>query len=250
MKRIKCIVIDDEAAARNRLKGMISNIPVLDLVLTTDDPLKVLDKVEDYKVELVFVDVEMPTMDGLELIRKLEGRAQVICCSGHSQFGDALYELDVSYYLVKPFTRERFEAAVARAFERLDFGEWAARNFVKQKYDPAEPFIFNDTNRNMVLIEIGEIDYFQADDHTINIYHHGGKQTAVTGTLTDFAKRLPSAHFMRVGKSFIVALNRIWRYNIREHTLTLKELCSCKNDIPIGKIYREQVRCYFSQQVK
>ena len=251
MKRIKCVVIDDDQSAIEVLRRMIREIPELIPAGFTTNPDKGLEMIKTLNVQLAFVDLHMPELSGLDLIRAVGDKVQVICCSGDPNYGPQLSELDVSYYLQKPISKEKFHLAVARALERLNFGEWAGKGYAIPKYDPEEQIPFKEkVSGLLVLIPLCEIDYIQGNDKTALVFHHAGEVTEVFSTLRDIEILLPSDYFIRVHRSFLLAKGRIWKYDKVASKLILLKSCKPTEQIPIGTNYEAAVREFFADKIK
>ena len=246
MKRIKCIVIDDEQSAIEMMRRLIQKIPELLLVHCTTDPVKGLAYAKDPEVKLVFADLQMPQMHGLELIRELGDLVQVVCCSGYINYGPQLSLLDVSGYLQKPVCPQAFQKVVDRVISKLSYGQWASKQYAENKYDPEEPVAFQTDGREMIIIRMCDIEYIEAQARNAAIYHTDGK-VQVLHSLKEIEAILPPKYFMRVNKSFLVAADKIATYNKREKMLKLTK-SSKSAKIKVGDYYREIVRSFFAEK--
>jgi two-component system LytT family response regulator len=225
---LNCIVIDDEQPAINILAAYIKDVSYLNLVGTATDPIEGLDMVNNYEVDLLFLDIQMTGLTGLEFIRALNGRCKVIICSAHSQFAMDGFELEVIDYLLKPVPFVRFLKAAQKA-----------RDIIRPSaaWDAAEQSDFimlkGDTKGKLIKVEIDEIDYIEGMGNYVALYCKGKKILSIINMKT-LEEKLPQRRFVRVHKSFIVAISQIAL--IEGNQVVLKN-CP-KADIIIGHAYR------------
>jgi two-component system, LytTR family, response regulator len=213
---LKCIIVDDEESAISILTKHIKRIDCLELVHATTNPLEAIGIINEQRIPLAFLDMHMPQMSGLALAKALQGQCRVIFATGHSQFASDALDLDVGVidYLLKPIPLARFVRAVRRAIDIL-------APHLKQQAEPAllqaegpynleYDYIFVRTaqKNNTVRILLADIDYIKADKKYVNIYHLGQKTTALM-SMKEIIEKLPGRYFMRVQKSFIVALHKM-----------------------------------------
>lgn len=226
---ISCIVVDDEQHAIDILVHYIGQTPMLNLVATTTNPIEALQTLATQKVDLVFLDIHMPELSGIDFVKTVNGRSKVILTTAYSEFALEGFELDVVDYLLKPIRFPRFLAAVQKAAKAL-------------KDDSSEPaesddyiFVKTESKGKLLKINLSEIDYVEAMKNYVAI-HCGATRTMVLATMKEIEERLPSRHFMRVHKSFIVCIDRI--SGIEGNRVLLKNV---KADIMIGESYKDEL---------
>ena len=226
---MSCIVVDDEQHAIDILIHYIGQTPMLNLVGTTTNPMEALQILATQKVDLVFLDIHMPELSGIDFVKTVNGKSKVILTTAYSEFALEGYELDVVDYLLKPIRFPRFLAAVQKA----------AKSLKETSSEPEENddyiFVKTESKGKLLKINLSEIDYVEAMKNYVAI-HCGGSKTMVLATMKEIEERLPARHFLRVHKSFIVCIDRI--AGIEGNRVLLKNV---KADIMIGESYKEEL---------
>jgi two-component system, LytTR family, response regulator len=202
---IRCLIVDDEQHALDILLHYIQQTPLLQLVASTTNPIEALQIVATQKVDLIFLDIQMPELSGIDFIRSINGKCKVILTTAYPEFALEGYDLDVVDYLLKPIRLPRFLTAVQKAAAVLN-------NSITEttKDQPNDDYIFvkTESKGKLLKIELADIDYIEGMKNYIAIYT-GGKKTLVYTSMKEMEERLPSRRFMRVHKSFIIAIDRI-----------------------------------------
>lgn len=231
---LKCIIVDDEESAIAVLEKHVAASGLLQLVYTTTEPLEALRIINEQPIDIAFLDIKMPGITGLELAAAIRGKCKVIFTTAYSEFALDAYDLDVVDYLLKPIPLSRFIGAVQRAIERLAPVQTLPPVAVANNLDYDYLFVKNEEKGKMTRIMLADIDYIQAMKKQVIIYHLGQKTIAQLG-MKEMEDRLPASHFMRVQKSFIVALHKI--DTVEGNWLKLKGFDA---PIAIGDMYRQQ----------
>lgn len=204
MKTLRCIVVDDEPLAVKMLEGYISRTPFLELEASFNDPVEALGAIRSSAPELVFLDIQMPDLDGMELSRMLPYDTRVIFTTAFKQYAFESYEVSALDFLLKPIRYQKFLEAVQKAREWFSLKESAlARTGEKQDiYIKADGVLVRVPLENILYVE-GMKDYV--------IFHLSVNSGTLVSHLTMKAaeEMLPSGRFMRIHRSFIVALDRI-----------------------------------------
>jgi DNA-binding LytR/AlgR family response regulator len=223
---MKCIIIDDEPLAREGMKMNISEIPNLNLVGEFEDAIKANEFLQKNDVDLMFLDIEMPGVSGLDFIRNLKNPPMVILATAYPQYAVEAYELDVLDYLVKPVKLERFIKAVAKAEEYMKL---SAETSVVESIE--DNFIFIKSERKYVKINFDEIYFIEGlKDYVIVHASHGKYMTAMN--VKTIHNKIPEDIFYRTSKSFIININHI--SDIDGGYVNIKD-----SKIPIGRSYRD-----------
>lgn len=201
---IRCIIVDDEQHAIDILEHYVKQTPLLELVGTTTNPLEALQLVNSQPVDLVFLDIQMPELSGIDFIKAIHGKAKVILTTAYSEFALESYELDVVDYLLKPVRLPRFLTAVQKAVNEIGAKE------EKHEVEAEDDYIFvkTESKGKFLKINFGDIDYIEGMKNYVAI-HCGGKKTLVYTAMKDIEERLPHKQFLRVHKSFIIAVPKI-----------------------------------------
>jgi len=217
---MNCIIVDDNKIARKALKLLVEEISFLSLKHECDNAISAFNILKEEDIDLVFLDIEMPEMTGLELMKNLDKRPIVIFCTAKEKYAVEAFELNVADYIVKPYTKARFLASVARAKEIYDSKQ-------QQVETSEKDYIFIRSNSVLTKIVIAEIDYVQALGDYINIYSNDKRHT-VHMTLKGMEDKLPAEKFYRVHRSYLINLDKI--DSIEKETAYIG-----KHPIPIGE---------------
>lgn len=224
---IQCMIVDDEQHAIDILKHYIEQTPHLHLVATCTNPIEGLKLLGEQQVDLVFLDIQMPEITGIDFIKALHGRSKVILTTAYSEFALEGYELDVVDYLLKPIRLPRFLAAVQKAVHLLE--HTTTRN--DEEHDDYI-FVKTESKGKLLKINLAEIDYMEGMKNYVAI-HCKEKKTLVYTTMKELEEKLPARHFIRVHKSFIIPIQKIT--GIEGNLLRLKDVDA---EIIIGDSYK------------
>lgn len=231
---IRCIAVDDEAYATKIIADYIGKIPFLELAGTTTSAIEALAIVQRENIDLVFLDIHMPDLTGMQFIKLCGGKCKVILITAYPQYALEGYEHDIIDYLLKPVAFDRFYKAVQKAsliIERVSQAEEVTPSSPSAITKTAADFIFvkGDGKNNFLKIDHSDILYIEGLKNYVSIFTKS--QRIVTyQTLRDLQTALPHPAFYRVHKSYIVALDKI--RIIDGNTLWIKEQA-----IPIGETY-------------
>ncbi len=234
MSRIHCLVVDDEELARSLLENFIGRMPQLHLVDKCKDSLEAVQVLQQHRVDLLFLDIQMPELTGIELLRTLAAKPQVIFTTAYPAYALEGYALDVVDYLLKPFGFERFVQAVNKAAERIR---------LQQIADPAHTAEAEHTNNRDHLIVKSEhkihrlryedIHYIQSMREYVAFYTPNGRILSLN-SLKSLEEELPSDKFVRIHKSYMVAISRI-------EALEGNQVVIGKEKLPVGANYKEEL---------
>lgn len=218
---INCIIVEDAPLAVDKLKNFISKVPLLDLAGTFDNGLDAFDFLQSNTIDLLFLDIQMEQFTGLQLLQALHTRPHIIIVSAYGEYAVQGFEYDVTDYLLKPYSFERFLKAVNKVQTEM------ASN------PPAQPlpkdYIFLKTEYRMVRINSCDILYIEGK----GAYLHVITDTTRIMTLLSFKEiesLLPAKQFIRIHKSYLIAINKI--DNIERNVVKIANM-----RIPIGKSY-------------
>jgi two-component system, LytTR family, response regulator len=225
---INCIVVDDEQHAIDILLHYINQTPLLNIVASTTNPIQALQVVATENVDLVFLDIHMPELSGIDFIKALNGKCKVILTTAYSEFALEGYELDVVDYLLKPIRLPRFLAAIQKVAKSLK---------EKEIEDIEDDYIFvkTESKGKLLKINLADIDYIEGMKNYVAI-HSGGSKIMVYTAMKEIEDRLPAKYFMRVHKSFIIRIDRI--SGIEGNRVLLKNINA---DIMIGENYKSEL---------
>ena len=200
--KIRCIAIDDESPALLLMREYISRIPFLQLQYTFEDAVKGQALLQQEGTDLLFVDINMPDISGLELVRSLSQPPMVIFTTAYKNFAVDGFELDAVDYLVKPIAFERFEKAVKKAQEFYTY-----RQRTHQSEIPDALFVY--VEYRLVKINLADIEYIESLEDYIRIHTTTGKPLMTLMTLKKVLEKLPDDQFRRIHRSYIVAFTKV-----------------------------------------
>ena len=200
--KIRCIAIDDEPPALLLMKEYISRIPSLQLDRCFEDAVSGKAYLQQKGTDLLFVDINMPDISGLDLVRSLKNPPMIIFTTAYKNFAIDGFELDAVDYLVKPIAFERFEKAVHKATEFFAYR--------KQPPKTAEPdALFVYSEYRLVKIPLDEIEYIESLEDYIRIHTITGKPVMTLITLKKVLEKLPVVQFRRIHRSYIVSAAKV-----------------------------------------
>lgn len=224
--KIQCIIVDDEPAAHYVLASYIKQNPALELVFQAYNGRDALEYLENHTVNLMFLDINMPEITGIDLLKKLPHPPRTILTTAYSEFALESYDYGVMDYLLKPIFYPRFIKAIDRYFE-------LSGTTITQKEPEATGFISVKVDSDMLDIELAAILYAQSFGNYVKIFTPKRYYMA-TITTNDLERLLPAAHFMRAHKSYIVALDKV--DEVHKDYVVIR-----RTEIPTGITYRREL---------
>lgn len=222
---IHCLVVDDKPLALDLLTDYVAKVPFLTLAGRSENPLEALHWVGERRVDLVFLDMQMPQLTGLQFLQALDRRAQVVVTTAYPEYALAGFEHDVVDYLLKPISFERFYQAVQKAQRRLR----------PALVEPILPYLFVKTEHRLQRVDLAEVRYLEGLQNYVLI-HTVSEKIIARQTLSSLEASLPTAAFVRVHKSFIVSLTHI--HTVERSRIFMQVANGLPLTIPIGEAYR------------
>ncbi len=221
MDKYTCIIIEDEPLALEKTKDFVNKVPFLTLCGTFDNALTGLAHLNENKVDLLFLDINMDELSGIELLESSDISSQVIITTAYQEYALKGYELQITDYLLKPFTFNRFLQAVNKAQE----------NLTKRNPDKQPDFIFIKTENRLEKIMLNEILYIEGMRDYLRI-HTTGKKIMTLQSFTELEQLIPAHLVCRVHKSYMVALNKI--ESVERNRIKIADQL-----IPVSDTYKE-----------
>lgn len=201
---IKCIAIDDEPLALQQLAGYIQKIPSLKLEAECSNAFDALKILEEKSVDLIFVDINMPDLNGLEFVKSLENKPLIIFTTAHSEFAIEGFKVDATDYLLKPFSFVEFSRSANKAKKQFELQQETS-----EKVESNPDFLFIKSEYKMVRINFEDIRYIEGMKEYVRIHLTGQKPVMTLLSMKSLEEKLPEEKFMRVHRSFIVNLDKI-----------------------------------------
>jgi two-component system LytT family response regulator len=234
---IRCLVVDDEPLALHIVEDYIAKVPFMELVKSTTSPIEALTLVQNGGIDLVFLDVQMPELTGIQFLRIANGKAKVILTTAYPQYALEGYDLDAVDYLLKPIAFDRFFKAAQKVQATL---QPAAKPVEKeepqavqqQQHDFMSDFIFVKTEHKIQKVYLHDILFIEGLKDYISIFTPA-ERIITLQNMKKVEDALPELHFIRVHRSYIVALNKI-------DSIERSRICIGDKIIPIGDTYRDE----------
>ena len=226
---LKCMVIDDEPLAIQLLENHIGKVAFLELANTFKNPLEALISINSHPVDLIFLDIQMPQLNGVQFMKLLQNRAQVIITSAYQEYAIDGFEHDVVDYLLKPVSFERFYKAVEKAHNLKNPSQAVERT--PDLHPATGGYIFIKVETKMVRVELDDILFIEGLKNYVCIQTKT-KKIVTLQVMKQLEEILPPNRFVRVHKSYIIALDKI-------NSIERQEIYINDRVIPIGITYQE-----------
>jgi DNA-binding LytR/AlgR family response regulator len=224
----KCLIVDDEEPARELIKLHLSGLRDFEVIASLNNALDAFAFLQKHTIDLVFLDIRMPRMSGLELVRSLKSKPKIILTTAYREYAADAFDIDIFDYLVKPVTHERFMKAIAK-FMHNQGGDAVSRE--KTKSDD-KAYMFFKVGREQVKIFLEDIHYIEGLSDYIKV-HTKDRSCIASEKLGYMEEKLPSASFVRIHKSFIISLDKVSSYNASQVIVNDQAL-------PLGRLFKAQ----------
>jgi two-component system, LytTR family, response regulator len=231
-----CIIVDDESPARVLLEDNIRKFPYLELIGQARNAAEAMVLLAREKVDLMFLDIQMPGLTGLELLGSLRRQPLVILVTAFEEHALEGFELEVVDYLVKPVPLSRFAKAVQKANELFEL-----RKLSREKTSAPQEHVFINANYSLVRVLLDEILLIEGLKDYVKIWLVSGKEIITRLSLKSVEEKLDPARFMRIHKSYIIAMGKI-------ESVQKTQLVIGGREIPIGEGYRASLQAYLGDK--
>ena len=231
--KTKCLIVDDEPLARDLMRSHIEKLENFEIVAECGDAMRALQELHNHQVDLMFMDIQMPQITGIEFLRTLKNPPKVIITTAYREYALEGFELDVVDFLLKPITFERFLKSVNKFYQS---NAEDAVNSVSVSTNPVpadNAFIYVKENKKVIKVHLKEILYVEGLSEYVQI-HTTNKKIVTKTSMNNMAEKLPENGFMRIHKSFIVSMSKIEAFTSTSIEVPGKEL-------PIGRSYKNAV---------
>ena len=232
--KIKTIVVDDEFPARKLLAGYISKVSSLELVATCADAMEAMAVMQSEEVELIFTDIQMPELTGIDFVRSLASKPMVVFTTAYSQYAIESYELEAVYYLLKPVSFPNFMKAVNKAVDYFNLKRQAVAagtNGVAARQKEENNYLMVKADYKLYKINFSDLIYVEGQSEYVT-FHTTEKKITAYYSLKKLEEELPQSLFARIHKSYIVSIGRI-------DAIEGNMVVMGKEKIPIGKNYKD-----------
>ncbi len=227
--KIRCLIIDDEPLAQRVIERYAENLPFLEIVCKCNNAVEAIEMLHDHSIDLIFLDINMPKLSGLDFLKSLKNPPLVIITTAYADYAIQGYELDVIDYLMKPFSFERFYKAIQKTEEFLKSKE-ILPSLSKEAEKSEGGYIFIKSSKKTYKVDLNEILYIEALGDYVKIFTPG-KMIVSYQSLKNIEHLLPANQFPRIHKSFVISLSKIEM--IEGNQVKIKEKM-----IPIGTNFK------------
>ena len=235
MNKINCIIIEDEEPAQEVLKSFLGRVEWLNLSAVFDNPVSAMEYLPNHEVDLIFLDIQMPSLNGIDFLKTAKNLPQVILTTAYSEYAIEAFDLDVIDYLVKPISFGRFLKAVNRVEKTPD-----PKSVFQMTVDEpnSKGVAFFNVNKTMVKVKFDDVLYVESMREYVYIHLPGNK--IITKIGIGEMEKILSDKFFRVHRSYIVNKDKITSY-------TAEEIFIDKISLPIGPNYKKLIEMMFTK---
>jgi DNA-binding LytR/AlgR family response regulator len=230
---IRCIAIDDELLALDLIEDNMKKLPFLELVKKCKGAFEAMDVLRKEQIDLIFLDIQMPDVSGIQLLKTLKTKPLVIITTAYEKYATEGFNLDVIDYLLKPYSFERFLKAVNKASEYIELRDKGAIQESVKEGSVHPNYLFVRADYKLVKIDLANVLYIEGLKDYVKIYM-GDKPVLTQMSMKALEEKLPPKEFVRVHRSFIVSFSKI--DFIQKQMLTIGQ-----KEIPISENYRDQL---------
>jgi DNA-binding LytR/AlgR family response regulator len=233
---ISCIAIDDEPLALRQIAGYIEKTPFLELVATFESALEALSFLNNNRVDLMFVDIQMPDLSGMDLVKSLDEKPEIIFTTAFSEYAVEGFKVDALDYLLKPLDYASFLKAANKAqshFEKMKIGT--------EELNSNSNHLFIKSDYKIIRLELDKILFIEGMREYVRIHLENAKPVMTLLSMKKIEQKLPSSRFMRVHRSYIVNLDKIT-------TIEKSRIVFDKEYIPVSEQYKETFQKFIDEQ--
>lgn len=239
---LRCIAIDDEPLALSQITGYIKQVPFLELVDSCRDAFSALNVLSRTNIDLIFVDINMPDLNGLDFVKSLTNRPIVIFTTAYSEYAIDGFRVDALDYLLKPFSYKDFLKAANKAQMNYELQSISKEGSGRISANTGEEeFLFVKADYKIIKIKISEIKYIESQSEYVKIFQINEKPIMTLLSLKSIEERLPSNTFMRVHRSYIVNLSLVKEVSRAGIVFETKAI------VPVGEQYKDKFNEYINQ---
>ena len=237
---IKCLIVDDEPLAIEILESFVDRVDSLELVASCSNAVSAFDILKKERVDVLFLDIQMPKLTGIEFLKILNPAPKVIFTTAYRDYAVESYELNVADYLLKPIAFDRFLMAINKVMEKENSESIRINQHPDNLLD-SNPYLFLKADRKMVKVLLNEITYIESLKDYVRVKLTGGKEVISHQKISYMEKKLPAECFLRIHKSYIISVNKIEAYNTSSVEVD-------GNELPVGRSYKSEVMKVLDKQ--
>lgn len=230
--KIRCLIVDDEPLAQDILETYVNKVPDLELVAKCPNAVEARQILKTEQIDLLFLDIQMPEITGLDFMRSLNNPPSVIFTTAYANYAVEGFNLNAIDYLLKPISFDRFLKAVNKVEERISAGNGG--NNPQQNSNEPDDYVFVKTDKKMVKIKYKDIQYIEGLKDYVMIYTGEGRHVTLM-TMKSLEEQLPDRMFKRIHKSYIISVDKI-----NAVVGQMVEIDGASKLIPVGNSYKEQ----------
>jgi DNA-binding LytR/AlgR family response regulator len=250
--KIKCLIVDDEPLALDILESYVNRVEGLELIGRCENALQAFDFLQQHNVDLMFLDIQMPKLDGIEFLKSLPQRPKVIFTTAFRDYAMEAYELDVVDYLLKPIPFSRFLKGLSKVHAQFQLNtstpapstgpivlaptlqsNTASSFYTEDGSGANADSIIVRADKKMIKVPLEDIQYIESLKDYV-IIHVGGRRIVTKQKISYLEQKLPEGRFLRIHRSFLIALNKIQAFSPNHVEINSQEL-------PIGRSYKSEV---------
>lgn len=236
--KYSCLIVDDEPIAIRVVRNHLQNFPNIEIAGECSNAIEALDFLMQKPVDLMFLDIQMPQITGLELIRNLQHPPLVIFTTAYRDFAVEAFDLDVVDYLLKPFSLARFAKSIGKFVQQMSEKN---NGFHHPETNPTPEYILIKADKKIYKIDLNDLVYLESMGDYVNVYTPTEKITTKE-RISNLNEKLPANQFLRIHRSYVVSIRRI------DAILTgCIEIANKK--LPVGRNYKEQVETFLNQNM-
>jgi len=224
-----CLIVDDELLARTLLEGFVSKIPSLHLAGLCKNPLEAMEIMRNQQIDILFLDIQMPELTGVEFLKVMKEKPAIVLTTAYSEYALEGYQLDVTDYLLKPFSFDRFLKAANKAMDQVQL----RRSNPENASNSQKEYLMLHADHKIYRIAMSDIKYIEGLKEYVS-YYTAEKRIIVLQSLKSIEESLPPDKFIRIHKSYIVPIARIKNLDGNQVLIGDKLL-------PVGRSYKDEL---------
>ncbi|KJF43312.1 LytR/AlgR family response regulator transcription factor [Draconibacterium sediminis] len=239
MNKLKCIAIDDEPLALKQIMAYIEDVPYLELAGQYTSAVKAYDLLEEETIDLMFVDINMPDLNGLDFVKTLSQKPLLIFTTAYSEYAVEGFKVNAIDYLLKPFSFAEFSGAAQKALAQFELVNGYKKN--DEQFASDDDYLFIKSEYKLIRINLNDIQYIEGMKEYVRIHQVNQKPVMTLLSMKALEEKLPESKFMRIHRSFIVNLEKVRMVE------RFRIIFDDKKIIPVSDNYKEKFQDFLDQ---